>query len=72
MTNEGQKVGERIPVLPLEDLVNLHSQLTMAIYEREDTEGLEPGFWSEIQKRIQQIDAGTVQGVDAFSALAKM
>jgi hypothetical protein len=72
MTNEGQKVGERIPDLPLEDLVNLHSQLTMAIYEREDTEGLEPGFWSEIQKRIQQIDAGTVQGVDAFSALAKM
>ena len=72
MTNEGQKVGERIPDLPLEDLVNLHSQLTMAIYEREDTEGLEPGFWSEIQKRIEQIDNGTVQGVDAFSALAKM
>ena len=72
MTNEGQKVGERIHGLPLEDLVNLHSQLTMAIYKREDTEGLEPGFWSEIQKRIERIDTGTVQGVDAFSALAKM
>ncbi len=72
MTNEGQKVGERIPDLPLEDLVNLHSQLTMAIYEREDTEGLEPGFWSEIQKRIKQIDSDTIQGVNAFSALAKI
>ena len=38
----------------------------MAIYEREDTESLEPGFWSEIQKRIEQVDTGTVQGVDAF------
>ena len=72
MTSEGQKVGERIHDLPLEDLVTLHSQLTMAIYEREDSDGLEPGFWSEIQERVQQIDAGTVQGVDAYSALAKM
>ena len=72
MTNEGHKVGERINTLPLEDLVDLHSQLTMAIYEREDSEGIEPGFWAEIQQRIQQIDDGTVQGVDAFSALAKM
>ena len=72
MTIEGQKVRERIQELPLEDLVTLHSQLTMAIYEREDSDGLEPGFWSEIHRRIQQIDVGEVQGVDAFAALAKM
>ena len=72
MTKDGKKVVERIHGLQLEDLVNLHSQLTMAIYEHEDAEGLEPEFWSEIQKRIEQIDTGAVQGVDAFSALAKI
>ena len=72
MASEGQRVGEWIRSLPLEDLVDLHSQLTMAIYEREDTEGLDPGFWPQIQRRIQQINAGTVQGGEAFSTLVKM
>lgn len=72
MTKRGRQIEAQLSDLPVEDLVCLHSRLTIAIYEREDLEGIEPDFWQEIKNRLSRIDAGNTTGIDAIAALAKL
>ena len=56
--------------LPLEDMLVLHEQLMASIHEKEET--LDPAFREEIRRRVEEIDAGKADGVDALRALEEM
>ena len=72
MTAIAKKIEEEIQHLPLEDMLALHEQLLVSIHEREEARSLDPAFRNDIQRRIDEIDSGKVQGVDALEALKKM
>jgi putative addiction module component (TIGR02574 family) len=72
MTAIGKKIEEEIQHLPLEDMLALHEHLIVSIHEREEARRLDPAFRDEIQRRVEEIDSGKVQGTDAFEALKKM
>lgn len=72
MTAEARKMAEELRRLPVDDLVDIHSELIRAIYEKEGAEGLDAERKQAIQKRIEEIDAGKVDPLDAFDELAKM
>ena len=56
----------------MEQMVLVHEHLISTIHDKADAQGLDPAFREEIEKRIEDIDAGTAKGVDAFRALRKM
>lgn len=72
MTAVARKIEQEIRELPLDDLIVLHEHLTASIHEKEDDEKLDPAFREEIQRRIDQINSGEAQGMDAFQALGEM
>jgi hypothetical protein len=53
-------------------MLALHTRLTETIQEREDAQGIEPAFREDINRRIREIDAGKVEGVEALQALRGM
>jgi len=71
MTAVAIKIEQEIRQLPLEDMLALHEHLLVSIHEKEDTQRLDPAFRDEIQRRVQEIEAGKAEGVDAFEALNK-
>jgi len=72
MTAIAKKIEEEIQHLPLEDMLALYEQLIVSIHEGEEAGSLDPAFRNDIQRRIDEIDSGRVQGVDALEALKKM
>ena len=72
MTAIAEKIEREIRQLPMEDLLALHERLIASIQEKEDTEKLDPAFRDDIERRVNEIDAGQVQGVEAFQALKEM
>ena len=72
MTASGQKIERSFADLPLDDLLALYGSLLETIYARENAEGLAPEFRAQIQRRIDEIDAGRAQRIDAFAALNEM
>jgi putative addiction module component (TIGR02574 family) len=72
MTAVAKRIEQEIRQLPIEDMIVLHEHLTTSIHEKEDDERLDPAFREEIQRRIDEIDSGKAQGVDAFEALKEM
>jgi hypothetical protein len=72
MTETAMKLEAEMKRLPLADLLALHEQLVVSIHERGEAEPLEPGFRDDIVRRVQEIDAGKTEGVDAFKALKEL
>lgn len=72
MTAAAKIIEEQIRELPLEDMLTIHERLVTSIHAKEDSQGLDPAFRDEIQRRIVEIDSGKAVGVDAFEALKKM
>lgn len=70
MTAIAQKIEQELKGLPLEDMLLIHEHLLASIEQREAD--LPEDYRREIERRIQQIDAGTEKGVDAFEALKNM
>jgi hypothetical protein len=46
--------------------------LIVTIHESEEARTLDPAFRAEIQRRVDEIDSGKVQGTDALEALKQM
>ena len=72
MTAVAKRIEQEIQQLPIEDMIVLHEHLTVSIHEKEDDQKLDPAFREEIRRRIDEIDSGKAQGVDAFQALEGM
>ena len=72
VTATAQKIEQEIKELSLPDLVALYPSLVEAMYAKEDAEGLDPAFRNDILRRIDEIDAGRAEGVDAFKALNEL
>lgn len=72
MTATARKIEEQIQELPLQDLIALYPRIIEAMYAKEDAEGLDPAFRNDILRRIDDIDAGRAEGVDAFKALNEL
>ena len=72
MTAVAKKIEQEMQHLPLEDLLVLHEHLIVSIHEKEDTQQLDPAFRHEIRRRVQEVDSGKAEGVDAFEALKEM
>jgi putative addiction module component (TIGR02574 family) len=72
MTAIARKIEREIRQLPLEDMLVLHEHLIASIREKEDDQKLDPAFRAEIQRRVDEIDSGNAEGVDAFQALKEM
>ncbi len=72
MTAIAKKLGEEIQHLALEDMLALHEHLIVSIHQREEARSLDPAFRSDIQRRIDEIDSGRVQGTDALESLKNM
>ena len=72
MTAAAKRIGQEIRRLPLEDMLELHEELLASIDEKEASAPLDPEFQSEILRRVQEIDTGKVDGVEAFGALKDM
>jgi len=67
-----EKLERAIRNLPVEEMVSVHERLIAAIHDKADTQGLDPAFRDEIERRVREIDAGTAKSVDALRALDKM
>jgi putative addiction module component (TIGR02574 family) len=72
MTAIAKKIEAEIQRLPLDDMLALHEHLIVSIHESEEARRLDPAFRREIQRRVEEIDSGKVQGTDALDALEKM
>ena len=72
VTATARKIEQEIKELSLQDLVALYPRLVEAMYAKEDDEGLDPAFRNDILRRIDEIDAGRAEGVDAFKALNEL
>ena len=72
MTAAIAKLESEIQQLPLGAMLLLHENLITAIQDRQDQMGLDPAWRAEIQRRIEGIESGKAQGVDAFQALQNM
>ena len=72
MTAAAQRIEQELRQLPVEDLLALHEHLVVSIHQREEADQLEPAFRDEIRRRVEEIDAGKTEGVEAFEALKKM
>lgn len=72
MTGEGKNIASRLWELPVDDLVDIHSQLLAAIYAKDGEECFDAERRATIQRRIAEIDAGEVEPLDAFGELARM
>ncbi|MEY2407501.1 MAG: hypothetical protein QOF48_171 [Verrucomicrobiota bacterium] len=72
MTATARKIEEQIQELPLQDLIALYPRIIEAMYAKEDAEGLDPAFRNDILRRIDDIDTGRAEGVDAFKALNEL
>ncbi len=72
MSNTAEQIAREFGQLPVADMLALHERLIQTIQERAEAQGLEPGFRGDIQRRIQEIDSGKVEGVEAFTALSQM
>ena len=71
MTAAAIRIENEIRGLPLEDQLALHTQILVLIY-KDEPQPLDPAFREEILRRIEEIDAGEVQGSDPFEALRRM
>ncbi len=69
MSKAAEQIAREFGQLPVADMLARHGRLIQTIQERAEAQGLEPGFRGDIQRRTQEIDAGTVEGVDAMQAL---
>ena len=67
-----ERIARAIQKLPMEQMVVMHEHLIAAIQEKAESEGLDPDFRDEIQRRIKDIHAGKAKGVEAFRAFRKM
>lgn len=72
MTVAAEKIQNDIRQLSLDDMLELHEQLLASIGEKENAQDLDPAYAEQIRKRIEEIDAGRVAGIDAFQALKEM
>lgn len=72
MTVAAEKIQEEMRHLPLEDMLVLHAHLIESIHQKESTEEMDPSFRDEIRRRVEDIDAGKTEGLDAYEALKKM
>ncbi|MHB8520038.1 MAG: hypothetical protein ACYDH9_04705 [Limisphaerales bacterium] len=72
MNATAAQLERSIRELPVGEMVALHERLIATIHEREEAKGLEPGFRTEIERRVKGIQAGTAKGVEAFRAVKKM
>ena len=72
MTATAKKIEAEIQHLPLEDMLALHEHLIVSIHQREEARSLDPAFRDDIQRRIDEVDSGRVQGTDALESLKKM
>ncbi len=72
MTAIAKEIEGQIQHLPLEDMFARHERLIVSIHESEEARRLDPDFRREIQRRVEEIDSGKVQGTDALEALEKM
>jgi len=72
MTAIAKKLGKEIQHLALEDMLALHEHLIVSIHQREEARSLDPAFRNDIQRRIDEIDSGRVQGTDALESLKNM
>ena len=72
MTATARKIEQEIKALPLQDLAALYPRIVEAMYAKEDAEGLDPAFRDDILRRIEDIDTGRAEGVDAFKALNEL
>jgi hypothetical protein len=72
VTATARKIEEQIQELPLQDLIALYPRIIEAMYAKEDAEGLDPAFRNDILRRIDDIDTGRAEGVDAFKALNEL
>jgi len=67
-----QRIEQEIPQLSLEEMLVLHDMLLTSIGEKEEAQNLDPDDVDEIQRRIREIDSGTITGTDAFQSLREM
>ncbi len=72
MSATAEKLAREISSLPPEEMLALHARLLRALYATQDNEQLDPAFRAEIVRRINDIDAGKIDGADAFDALKRM
>ena len=72
MSVTAEKLAREISKLPPEEMLALHARLLQALYAKQEDEELDPAFRAEIARRIDDIDAGKVVGVDAFDAIKRM
>ena len=72
MTAAAKRLEQEIRQLPLDEMLALHDHLVTSIHEKEDAEHLDPAFRDEIQRRVKEVESGSVEGVDAFKALEEM
>ncbi len=72
VTATAKKIEQELRELPVEDLLALHEHLVVSINEKLETEQLDPAFRDEIWRRVEEIDSGKAEGVEAFEALKKM
>ena len=72
MTGEGKQIASQLLKLPVDDLVDIHSQLLAAIYAKEGDGQFDAERRTTIRRRIAEIDAGEVEPLDAFAELSKM
>lgn len=70
MTERAREIEEKMKGLSLVDMLALHERLVASIQEKEGA--LEPAYRAEIERRIEEIEAGKAEGVDAFEALRAM
>ena len=72
MSASAEKLAREISSLPPEEMLALHARLVRALYATQDNEQLDPAFRAEFVRRINDIDAGKIDGADAFDALKRM
>ena len=72
MSATAEKLAREISSLPPEEMLALHARLLRALYATQDNEQLDPAFRAEIVRRINAIDAGMIDGADAFDAIKRM
>jgi hypothetical protein len=72
MTAIAKRIEGEIQQLPLEDMMELHEHLIVSIHESAESRRLDPAFRRTIQRRVEEIDTGKVEGTDAVETLKEM
>ncbi len=72
MSPRTQAIEQEIKELSLDEMVVLYDHLMATIQERESAEGLDEERKETIERRTKEIDAGSVEGQEAFSVIDQL